>query len=118
MDCSMVMEKNRIKRVEISDCAHKYGFRIIARGTIPKKKTNDLSLLLKDLLDKDRIPIENELVEFKKKWRKEGLWVFEHRYYNIEYLAQLNALLGIGEVYAMTIEMHVIRNPKWWFMKH
>ncbi len=118
MDCSMVMEKNRIKRVEISDCTNKYGFRIIARGIIPKEKTNDLSLLLKDLLDKDRIPIGNELVEFKKKFRKEGLIVSEHRYYNIEYLAQLNSELGIGEVYAMTIEMHIMRSPKWWFMKH
>lgn len=118
MDCTLVMENNRIKKVEISDCAQNYGFRIIATGIIPNEKTNDLSILLKDLLDKDTIPIGNEMVEFKKKCRKEGLLVFEHRHYNVEYLAKLNSELGIGEICAMTIEMHICRSPKWWFMKH
>ncbi len=118
MNCRMVVGDKRVKRVEISDCAKEYGFRIVATGIIPEEKTNDLSVLLEELLDKDTIPIGNEIVEFKKKFKKEGLLVFEKRYYNIEYLTQLNSELGTGEIFSMTIKMHICRSPKWWFIKH
>lgn len=51
MNCRMVVGNKRVKRVEISDCAKEYGFRIVATGIIPEEKTNDLSVLLEELLE-------------------------------------------------------------------
>ncbi len=119
MNCKMVVGYNRLKRVEMSDCTTKHGFRLVLTGYIPKEKTNDLSVLLATLLEKDSLSTDAELQKFKRSCKKEGLIVLEKTFLNHEFKSDLNSEeLGRKEVISVTTYFHMYRTPKRWFNEH
>lgn len=116
MNCRMVVGNKRLKRVEMSDCTIQHGFRLVLTGYIPKEKTNDLSLLLATLLEKDSLSTGPELQRFKKRCREEGLIVWETTFFNYEIKSELNSEELEGkEVISITTYFHMYRTPKRWF---
>ena len=104
-----------LKRFEISDCTMQHGFRLVITGYIPEEKTNDLSLLLATLLEKDSLSTDPELQRFKKCCRKEGLIIWEKTYLSYELKSALNDEEEDKRVPSVTTYFHMHRNPKRWF---
>ncbi len=116
MNCRMVVGDKKVKKVEMSDCTTKYGFRLVTTGYIPEEKTNDLSLLLATLLEKDSLSTDEEIQKFKKCCRKEGLIVCEKTFLNYEIKSELNSEeTEQKEVASVTTYFHIHRTPKRWF---
>lgn len=116
MNCRKVVGNKRLKRVEMSDCTTQHGFRLVVTGYIPKEKTNDLSLLLATLLEKDSLSTDPELQRFKKRCREEGLIIWETTFLNYEIKSELNSEeLERKEIVSITTYFHMYRTPKRWF---
>lgn len=106
-----------LKRFEISDCTMQHGFRLVITGYIPEEKTNDLSLLLATLLEKDSLSTDEELQKFKKNCRKEGFIITEKTYLWYEPKSALNDEKDCTIVPSVTTYFNMHRNPKRRFNK-